>query len=254
MRSKVPYSLQNPFRSVRPKTDKIIFLSCEGSVTEEEYFYLVSKTYSAVSCQIQFISVAEDDVLTAPRARTPEQLMKIGKGRPIQLVERIDQFKHDKDNIYQFDLHPDDEFWIITDVDQNWSNQVIDKLTGRTYKDEWDDAIAQCHAKGYNYAISNPFFEVWLLLHHDDPSTLDKSFAVTKEHDYSKTDHFRRRLETLGVPLKEKKHIDPYHYDDSKIRKAVFRAESLHLDKTDLCPLYFATTVYRLIKKVIDLI
>ena len=94
--------------------------------------------------------------------------------RPKHLVERINQFKAEKDDIYQFEKYPEDEFWILTDVDQNWSNQVIDPQNGKTYKDEWDDAIAACEEKGYHYAISNPFFEIWLLLHHDQPSEEDK--------------------------------------------------------------------------------
>ena len=38
LKSRVPFTPQNPYRVIRPKTSKIIFLSCEGSVTEEEYF------------------------------------------------------------------------------------------------------------------------------------------------------------------------------------------------------------------------
>lgn len=34
---------------------------------------------------------------------------------------RIDQFKLEKDDIYQFEQYPEDEFWIVTDVNKNWS-------------------------------------------------------------------------------------------------------------------------------------
>ncbi|WP_298732640.1 RloB family protein [uncultured Subdoligranulum sp.] len=158
LKSRVPFTPQNPYRVVRPQTSKIIFLSCEGSVTEEEYFGLISDIYSGIKSKIQFISVAEDAVFTAPKCRTQEQVTLLSKVRPKHLVERIDQFKAEKNNIYQFEKYPEDEFWILTDVDQNWSSQLIDPQNAKTYKDEWDDAIAVCDEKGYHYAVSNPFF------------------------------------------------------------------------------------------------
>lgn len=157
LKSRVPFTPQNPYRVVRPQTSKIIFLSCEGSVTEEEYFGLISDIYSDIKSKIQFISVAEDAVFTAPQCRTQEQVTLLSKVRPKHLVERIDQFKAEKNNIYQFEEYPEDEFWILTDVDQNWSRQPIDLQNAKTYKDEWDDAIAACDEKGYHYAVSNPF-------------------------------------------------------------------------------------------------
>ena len=45
LKSRVPFTPQNPYRVVRPQTSKIIFLSCEGSVTEEEYFGMISDIY-----------------------------------------------------------------------------------------------------------------------------------------------------------------------------------------------------------------
>lgn len=59
LKSRIPFTPQNPYRMLRPKTSKIIFLSCEGSVTEEEYFNLISDIYSEIKSKIQFISVAE---------------------------------------------------------------------------------------------------------------------------------------------------------------------------------------------------
>ena len=179
LRSRVPFTPQHPFRQVRPKTSKIIFLSCEGSVTEEEYFVLISDIYRQVKSKIQFISVAEDAVFTDPKHRTKDQAKMLSKVRPKHLVERIDQFKAEKESIYQFSKYP-----------------------------------------------------------------------VSAGHPYEKTDHFRTRLASLGAPLKEKKHIRFSDYSDEKIKLAIHRAEELHVDKQDLCPQYFATTVYLLLQKI----
>lgn len=241
----VPFSPQDPYRAVRPATSKIIFLSFEGSVTEEEYFIQISSLFSEIKSKIQFISVAEDSVHTNPRCRTPEQVEILSKARPKQLVERIDQFKAEKNNIYQFDAYPDDEFWIVTDVDENWESLWIE---------EWNEAIAMCQEKQYGYAISNPFFEIWLLLHHDNPTDEDKAFAVTESHSYQKTSHFRDRLRNLGKPLTKQKHIKDADYTIPGVMAAMTRAEALHIEKSDLCPKYFATTVYLLLNKLLEML
>lgn len=252
IKSRIPFTPQNPFRPLRPETSKIIFLSFEGSVTEEEYFSRISELYSEIKHRIQFISVAEDAVHTVPKRRTPEQIKMLSKGRPKQLVERIDQFKIEKNDSYEFSKYPDDEFWIVTDVDNNWSDTEISD--GKTLLDEWREAIALCEERGYAYAVSNPFFEIWLLLHHDEASDEDKAFAVTNTHAYEKTDYFRKRLDALGAALKDKKHIAFADYNTENVKLAVARAAALHRDKRDLCPSYFATTVYLLLNKMMEML
>ncbi len=252
VKSRIPFTPQNPFRPSRPETSKIIFLSFEGSVTEEEYFSRISELYSEIKHRIQFISVAEDAVHTLPKRRTPEQLKMLSKVRPKQLVERIDQFKIEKNESYEFSKYPEDEFWIVTDVDNNWSDAEISN--GKTLQEEWMEAIALCAEKGYHYAVSNPFFELWLLLHHDEASDEDKAFAVTETHAYEKTDHFRIRLSELGAALKDKKHICFSDYNIEKVNLAIKRAEVLHKNKQDLCPKYFATTVYLILNKLMEML
>lgn len=244
IKSRVPFTPQNPYRKRRPATQKIIFLSLEGSVTEEEYFQHVSDVFSEIKSRVQFISVAEDAVYTAPSHRTPEQNAMLSRVRPKQLAERIGKFKQERDSYYEFSKHPEDEFWIVTDVDENWG----------LWKEEWEECVRLCQKEGYQYAVSNPFFEMWLLLHHSDPTKEDRAFAVTADHPYERTTHFARRLDALGAPLKKKKSIRAQDYPAEKIVLAVERARSLHKDKQDLCPKYFATTVYLLIEKILDIL
>lgn len=250
---RVPFSPSNPYRTKRPATSKIIFISCEGSVTEEEYFDCVSNIYSEIKSKIQIVSVSEDAIHTKPDCRTESQVKELSKVRPKQLVERIEKFKAERNQDFQFDAYPEDEFWIITDVDKNWTEEIIEPKTGKTYMDEWDDAVALCQKHDYRYAISNPQFEMWLLLHYADPTEEDIAFAVTDTHVYERTTHYRERLRKLGAPLHNKKHISHENFNDENIRVAIKRAEALHLNKEDLCPKYFATTVYLVLKKIIEM-
>lgn len=243
--SRTPFTPQNPYRKYRPATSKIIFLSCESSVTEEEYFNMIMTLFAEVKTKIMFISVVEDAVHTRKKYRTEEQWSSLGKNRPKQLVDKIDAFKAEKKEIYEFEKYPEDEFWIVTDVDNNLSANWID---------EWNEALASCTQKGYHYAISNPFFEIWLLLHHDDAKMEDKKWAVTDGHAYEPTNHFRERLRVLNVPLKDKKHISEKDYTKEKIQTAIRRAAALHIQNGDKYPKYFATTVYLLLQKIIEML
>ncbi len=101
--SRVPNTLANPLRAKRPATSKIIFLAMEGIATEEDYFARVSELFHEVKAKIQFISVVEDAVHTREKNRTQEQKSLLGKGKPKQLVEKIEQFKAEQNEKYQFD-------------------------------------------------------------------------------------------------------------------------------------------------------
>ena len=252
MSSRNEFSFKNPYRTIRPSTSKIIFLSMEGCVTEEMYFKRITELFPEVGSKIQFISVAEDVVNTPEYLRTTEQQRIISKTRPKQLLERIETFKEKNNLQYEFDLHTDDEFWIVSDVDQNWSNAVINK-NNESYRDEWLYTVSECERKHYGYAISNPFFEVWLLLHHDEINDEDKTYAVTDTNPYAKTNHFANRLKELGVPMRHKE-INRAHYTRENVKEAVERAKELHKDKDDLYPKYLASTVYRLIEKIMELL
>lgn len=236
-----PFSLADPYRVIRPSTSKIIFLSCEGSVTEEEYIEILSQIYDEVKERVQLISVAEDEIHTRPKNRTKEQNQVLGKSKPWQLVDRIDKFKEAKESTYEFSKYPEDEFWIVADIDDNLDN----------HKTKFENAIQDCERKGYRYAISNPFFEIWLLLYHDDVTEDDKKYAVTETHPYEATDYFRNRLADKGAPLKDQKHLQMKHYSDKKVRLAVQRAKELTKGKNEKIPSGYGTYVYRIIDELL---
>ena len=226
MQRRTPFTVEDPYRKMRPKTSKILFLACEGSATEEEYVEILSQIFARVKSKIQVISVAEDEVHTKPKGRTKEQNQILGKCKPWQLVERIDKFKKEKETVFEFSRYPEDEFWVLADIDDNIQNHLK----------EFQQTFLDCESKGYHYAFSNPFFELWLLLHHDAVTEEDRSYAVTEEHTYEATDHFRKRLEELGVPLKDKKHLTMKDYTEEKIQLAVKRAKNLQNNETENYP------------------
>ena len=231
-------------RTVRPTSDKIIFLSCEGQITEEKYFAMISEMFDGVKSKIKFISVMEEAVNTPTDMRTLEQQKELSKSKPWQLIEKIDKFKEKEASVYDFQNHPDDEFWIIADVDDHTNQKNIGK---------WNQMLSDCADKKYGYAISNPFFEVWLLLHHLEPNESDYRYAVTEQHAYERTDHFKNRLRTEArAGLVDGKGINKRHYNVDKIKTAIKRAEELH-NKEEEWPHNLGSTVYLLLEKIVEI-
>lgn len=84
-------------------------------------------------------------------------------GPPAQLVERAvaskrqQQYeeKHGGGKAY-------DEIWCVFDVDEHL----------------WEDAVASAAEKGISVAVSNPCFELWLVLHHQEQAAyIDRKAA-----------------------------------------------------------------------------
>lgn len=113
-------------------------ISCEGSVTEREYFSRL---------QALCWNGAILDILTNRNANSP-----------IQVLERIRN--------YGKSLSAGDEMWCVIDKDQ-WSEPQLDALV------KWQQESSQVFR---GVALSNPKFELWLLAHFQNlPATCGAS-------------------------------------------------------------------------------
>lgn len=243
MTNRIPFSPFSPYRTKRPSTDKLIFIVCEGEVTEYDYFSkVVPQVYDDIKTRIQIINVFEEILRKREKYRSEEEKRKLSSSKPHNLLEKMDDFINEKETEYDFSKHKEDEFWLIMDIDDH---------TDEYYINEWKRVINKCHEKGYKCAISNPFFEFWLMLHFDEITIEDKKYAVTSEHKYEKTNHFKNRLSNLGVALKQGKHISNKHaYTKENIQLAIERACKLD-NAEDLWPKDLGSTVYKLMN-IID--
>ena len=63
-----------PIREKKSRSSKIIFFSCEGLVTEEEYFKILSdKIFADISSQLCLVSARKDFLKIPNEERTQEQ-------------------------------------------------------------------------------------------------------------------------------------------------------------------------------------
>lgn len=132
---------REPFRNPKP----IILIVCEGSNTEPQYLAGVRQAHRNPRVEIE---IADEH------------------GVPKTLVETAKVKKKDAENNAaraQDDDLAYDSVWCVFDVDDHPS---------------LDDAMQMADANGIELAVSNPCFELWLLLHfRDSPGMLDRDRA-----------------------------------------------------------------------------
>jgi len=114
---------------------RMIIIATEGSVTEVEYFNQMQaqEILSPLKFQIKVIPPDEN------------------KSAPNHIVRSLANFKK------EYQIRADDELWMIIDRDR-WTVQML------------SDILSQCKQKGIGLCISNPCFELWLILHFEDLS------------------------------------------------------------------------------------
>ena len=122
-------------REVLKKRDYHLFaIACEGSVRERDYFECFEKLSSRITVDLLY-DVDDNGELVLTTNSSPEYV-----------IARAEQY------CKEASLIDEDDVWLIIDVDR-WGDQQLSELC----------QIAV--SKGWNVAISNPCFEVWLCYH-----------------------------------------------------------------------------------------
>ena len=131
-------------------------------------------------------------------------------------------------------IRTDDEFWVVLDRDKHHEDQylqIIDWCTNNS---------------AFNMAVSNPCFELWLLLHHDlDENQLSEfDSLIDKPSEYKK----RYNIE-LGSLFKRVKFMN---LEWSIIVRAVSRAKKIDKTAENGWPVKAGnTTVYRIFEQFV---
>ena len=110
---------------------------CEGQYTEPDYFRALQATIRDARIDLDIVPAAGDPLAIARRA-----------------VERAAEARASRRRRGKTDSYEEsDEIWAVFDRDAH---------------ERFDAAITLCRAKRIAVARSNPCFEVWLILHHQD--------------------------------------------------------------------------------------
>lgn len=178
---------------------RLFIVATEGSKTEPQYFALFNNEESLVKvCCVK----GQND------------------SAPPKVLKRM------MDYLENSGLRSTDEAWLVVDRD-NWTEEQLGKLY------HWSK-----QAENYGFALSNPRFEYWLLLHFEEGS------GIANAQDCS------NRLK--GYLPKYKKAINPRKFTPDAIDAAISRASQRDNPPCANWPrLVGSTTVYRLVRKLL---
>lgn len=188
----------------------IIHICTEGQETEKQYFKLLFNI-ARNECDIQPPTI---------------KIVPHKHNSPCRVLRAMRQYI--KDN----DINKKDELWIVIDRDE-WDKDEIEKIK------QWEK-----ESSNYYFAISDPKFEYWLLLHFQDGNQVNdanhcdellKNCYKEKDKDFD----YKRNGKTIPIKF----------YNSQMIRKAIERSEKRWIDiKTDCkCK----TNVHLLVKKIL---
>lgn len=153
---------------------------CEGEVTEPQYLRGLERSIRNATIQIEIRSDRRDPLHLVQRAE-----------RMMREAERAARQERDEFRRY-------DEVWCVCDKDRH---------------ERLDEARRMARQNGIHLVVSNPCFELWLLLHFRDPPGQETGATILGM--------LRRHLPEY------EKHLEFQHVADG-VAKAIERAERLH--------------------------
>ena len=146
---------------------KVFVIATEGAETEPAYFDLLDAYVQAnplLNNRVKVLTLRRDRVDEAD-VKTLLQKRKIGE--PTSKDSAPDYVLQQLENYFEKNaLKQEDELWCIVDRDR-WTIRPSHKGLGLK------GIARECLKRGYHFCLSNPNFELWLLLH------------IKNVHDYS---------------------------------------------------------------------
>jgi len=127
-----------PFREPKP----VILVLCEGEKTEPQYLYQLEASYRKARIKLEIV---------------------VKHDKPKKLVERAKRLKDEAEKAARSERDVNlayDSVWCVFDID---NHSLV------------PEAIRMAQDNGIDLAVSNPCFELWLLLHfRDSPGMHDR--------------------------------------------------------------------------------
>jgi len=206
---------------------KTITIGRAERVQRDDRFFLVASEDSYAPKQyFDALPLSRVKVIVIP---TPANS---GLSSPDHVVTRL---KDAYDSVFsRGQVQKDDEFWVMLDTDHHMEDNHI----GGTIR-----ALKEARHAGFELAVSNPCFELWLLLHHID---LPAGTVFEKSADVA-----TRLGEVLGGYNKTA--VKAGRFPLSQVPAAILRARALESNPDNpegYWPSGTSTRVYRLMERV----
>ena len=213
---------------VRPggylKAEKFFILSFEGEKSEPKYFENIRNSELFNNSGLIETIPLKREKNTGTNPLAVKKLLRIAKS--------------------EYNFKPTDEFWLIIDRD-HW--ETIHNI-------DFDKLIAECEAeKNFYLAMSNPCFEIWLILHLKNVTEFSEeelSKISINQKISNKKHHIDTVLENLiGDGRGYNKTPNPEEFLPLT-NNAIERAKALS-NPNEKYPTSIGTDVYKLVEKLI---
>lgn len=199
---------------------RLIVIAAEGERTEKVYFEALRAYARNSRVHIKILERDEENRHNSAPEYVLEQLM---------------QYKSVNS------LESDDELWLVIDRD-DWKQTALRFVAQKCAQ---DDAL--------HLALSNPCFELWLMLHLEDVATLseeEKKRLFMNNREGTKDPYLKREMRRLMGGSYNESHYNAFVLVPH-VREAISRAENLDVHKKSRWPQDLGTRVYLLAESIL---
>jgi hypothetical protein len=190
----------------------LIVIATEGEKTEPEYFECLKS----------------DDRHTTSRVHIEILPKTNSASSPKHVLNQLHDYKKRKQ------LNKYDTLWMVIDKDR-WSDRDLNFVS------------KECQSNNYRLILSNPCFEIWLLLHLKDLADYNakemKSICCNKAS-------LKKKMKELIRTFSNNESIEMGLFMD-KVHKAISHAKKLDKHPQDRWPMTYGTRVYLLVESIV---
>lgn len=214
----MPRERRNFDRITGVRDPSLIVIAMEGAETEPQYFNAVSK-------------LAEDNKSRLKLKVLPKRDNAVSAAKYV--LAQMDDYKK------EFGIKKTDELCLVIDRDAQSLKEA-----------NLADVAQQCATKQYLLALSNPCFELWLLLHHLDVSAESKEVKQSLLENKKKFAKTKLR-QVMGSYNPANLNLDDFWL---QTRVAIERAKALDSSPKDRWPNEIGSRVYLIMDKVLNML
>ena len=198
------------------KSARLVVIAAEGFETENIYFEAMKTSLRAANVHVEVLRRIAD-----------------GESSPEHVYEQVRGFME------EYNIEDDDELWIVIDRDQ-WTNKMLSGV-----------ARYCAQNKNLHFCVSNPCFELWLLLHLEDVASYSAEEKSALTANRKSTRHKTWLKHKLGEILGG---YNEANYDAAAILPhiddAISRASALDTNPEDRWPQTVGTRAYLLAQSI----
>ena len=203
-------------RTEGEKSSRLVVIASEGRETENLYFEALKEEHKSPNVHVEILRRENDD------------------SSPEHVLEQIRKFME------EYKIEQDDQLWVVVDKDR-WSAKMLSSVARYCFQN-----------KNLRFCVSNPCFELWLLLHLDDVNSYSENEKLALAANRKNSRHGKTWLKHKLADLLTV--YDESNYDAASfmplVEDAVSRAITLDVEPSDRWPQTTGTRVYLLVRSI----